>query len=178
MALKPAFPSVPNIPGLDYIRQKDPKLHETISAIVAALPKANLPAPNPITAINVSAQDGIYHATISDSGQVQKGIGYFLEYDTDQNFTKPTIIDLGASRQYRGYLGNQSLYWRGYSQMSPPFNSMPSAPLVHGGKLPIVVPGGGAATGPTVLPSTGSGTGSITGEQGGVGHGVNLVRQP
>lgn len=177
MAVRPSLPSVSNVPNLDYIRQKDPKLHETIAAIVAALPKAAIPSPNPVTAINVTAQDGIFHATLSDSGQIQKGVGYFLEYDTDPTFTRPTVIDLGASRQYRGYLGNQNLYWRGYSQLSPPLNSMPSAPLVHGGSVPLVVNGGGSAMGPTILPSTGSGTAATNGQQGGQGHGINLVRQ-
>lgn len=177
MAVNPIVPAQSKIPNLEYLRQKDPKLHETIVALMNSIPSVNVPAPAPLTNINVSAQDGIFHVTVADSGQVPKGTGYFLEYDNNPNFPQPTVIDLGASRQYRGFLGNQTLHWRGYSQLPPGYNSPPSAPIVYGGKVPRSVSGGGAATGPILLPSTGSGTAPTNGQQGGVGHGVNLVRQ-
>lgn len=165
-----------NIPNLDYVRQKDPRLYEVVVALRNAIPNLTIPAPPEVAALDVTAANGVFHAVITDLGHPQKGVGYFLEYDTVPGFPSPHVIDLGASRDWRGYLGNLTLYWRAYSQYMPPLNSPPSPTLMFGGSGPIAVVGGGSS-GPSLPDSTGSGTGSITGQNGGVGNGINLVRQ-
>jgi hypothetical protein len=73
-------------------------------------------------------------------------------------------------------LGNQTLFWRAYSQY---IGSLPSAPITFGAP-PVAVAGGGS-TGPAPLPSTGSGTllnGLPRGGNGfGIHPGARVVRQ-
>jgi hypothetical protein len=75
---------------------------------------------------------------------------------------------MGASRNLYTQLGNQTLYWRAYSQY---IGSMPSAPVSFGSP-PTAVVGGGTA-GPAPLPSTGSGTLPNGLVRGGNGFGIN-----
>ena len=83
---------------------------------------------------------------------------------------------MGASRNQYLQLGNQTLYWRVYSQY---IGSLPSAPVAFGSP-PIAVAGGGSS-GPAPLPSTGSGVLPNGLLQGGNGFGINpgsrIVRQ-
>ena len=73
-------------------------------------------------------------------------------------------------------LGNQTLYWRAYSQY---VGALPSAPVTFGSP-PTAVAGGGVA-GPAPLPSSGSGVlpnGLLRGGNGfGVNPGSRIVRQ-
>jgi hypothetical protein len=93
---------------------------------------------------------------------------YFLESDSAPAFTSPHVYFLGSSRNLRDSLGNQTLYWRGYSQY---IGSVPSTPVPFGSP-PTAVTGGGLA-GPAPQPSSGSGT--ATAQQGGSGFGVKLT---
>ncbi len=173
------------IRNLDYLRSKDPKLLEIVKDIqqavtniqqgttVSANPKdATLPPPQ-VTSLAVTAADGIFQAVIKDTGTVNKGVTYFLEFDSDPTFPQPHVIQLNAARTWRGSLGNLTTYWRAYSQYQ---GSMPSIPTTFGGSTPMAVVGGGSS-GPALPTSTGSGTASQTGQQGGAGLGRNLVRQ-
>src|SRR5207253_3159090 len=119
------------------------------------------------------------HVTISDNNAIQRGINYFIEHDTDPNFTNPQVEDLHASRQKTLSLpamdddGNpQPRYVRVYSQYK---GSPPSAPIYFGGNTPTPVNPGGTAK-LTLLRSTGSGTAQNSGEQGASGLGKVLFR--
>ena len=112
--------------------------------------------PRPIQSLVVNAQDGIFHAQITDNGANYRGINYHLQYATDPSFSKPVTVHLGPSRDYRAQLGNQSLYWRGFSDYP---TSAHSDPVYHGGSSPALVIGGGSIAGPTIPPGQGSGTG-------------------
>jgi len=170
-------PSAISIPNENYIRATNPKLYEAIVALKNAIPNLQLPAPPQVASINVTASNGVFQVALVDAGNPVKGVGYFVEYDTDPGFPQPHVIDLGASRTWRGTLGNLTLYFRGFSQYMPPLDSPPSPTLAFGGNAnPTAVTGGGSA-GPSLFDSTGSGTASTSGQQGGQGHGVNLVRQ-
>jgi hypothetical protein len=83
---------------------------------------------------------------------------------------------MGASRNLYVQLGNQTLYWRAYSQY---IGSLPSA-TVSFGAPPLAVAGGGA-TGPAPQPSTGSGVFPNGVPRGGNGFGIHpgsrIVRQ-
>jgi hypothetical protein len=171
------------IPNLDYLRKKDQKLAEAIVALtnsitnlergttVSANPKlATLPPPQ-VTSFIVTAADGIFQGTIVDTGNVRKGVEYFAEYDIDLNFTQPHVIHIGTARTFRMGLGNLSLYWRAYSQYQ---GSPPSIPVNFGNPTAVI---GGGANGPALPGSTGSGTASQNGQQGGQGYGIAQVRE-
>lgn len=165
-----------NVPQLAQIKARDPYLYESLKQVVGAVnsigratgvdPSGSIDAPDPIGGVSVTAADGIFDAAITDNSQVRRGVFYFLESDTDPAFTQPHVYFLGSSRNLRVSLGNQTLYWRGYSQY---MGSAPSSPVTFGSP-PTAVAGGGAA-GPAPQPSSGSGT--ATGQQGGSGFGVS-----
>ena len=171
-----------NLPNLEWIRQKDPRLLETILALSqhvenlsnnsVASTQSDYPAPSNIGAVNVTAADGIHDVKITDNAVIRRGVNYFLEYATEPHFTNPIVVHIGTSRNWRGYLGNLTTYWRAYSQYP---GSKPSAPVYFGGSTPTQVIGGGSA-GPTLQSSSGSGTAASSGEQGAQGWGIDAVR--
>lgn len=164
------------LPNLDHIRTKDPKMWETIVKIQQNLQPSQQPAPPQVSGITVTAANGYFTVTLTDNGKVKAGIHYFIEYSTTAGFQQPVVIDNGASRTLVVNLGNQTLFWRAYSQYIFPF-SPPSAPVTFGGSTPTGVAGGGAVV-PPVVASTGSGTASTTGQQGGYGFGKQPIRGP
>ena len=78
-----------------------------------------------------------------------RGIFYFAESDTTPAFSQPYVHFLGSSRNLRIALGNQTLYWRAYSQY---LGSDPSAPVTFGTPATAVT-GGGTAAGPPLQAS-------------------------
>jgi hypothetical protein len=168
------------------LKDRDPYLYETLVKIVAAVnatgqragvdPSTPPPAPPPIASVAVQAANGWYDIAINDPSNARPGLFYFAESDTTPAFRAPRVYFLGASRNIYVQLGNQTLYWRAYSQY---IGSMPSAPVAYG-TPPIAVVGGGAS-GPTPQPSTGSGVlpnGLLRGGNGfGVNPGARIVRE-
>ena len=159
------------ITNLDRIRLQNPVVWEALISIQRALTEQSIDPPPQVTSLNVSAADGIFQASMADSGPVKKGVNYFLEYDTDPNFTQPHVIHLGTSRTWRGSLGNLTLNFRAYSQYAVIGNSNPNTPVVFQGAVV-----GGGDNGPDLMPSTGSGTASPLGTQGASGFGKTPVR--
>lgn len=176
------------VPHLDYLRQKEPRLAEAFEALQGALNTlANqtglVPQGDPVTppapvGINVTAAGGIFDIAIEDNNPATLGVApdYFVEYSLTASFNQPIVIHLGPARNHRSNLGNQTLYWRAYSQNGRA--SQPSKPVYFGSSLaPTPVVGGGATAGPNPLPSNGSGTAPTSGTQGGSGYGRLPVRQ-
>jgi len=159
------------------LKERDPYLYETLTKLVAAVnatgqragldPGQPLPAPPAIAALTVQAANGWFDLAISDPSNTRPGLFYFAESDTTPAFAAPRVYFLGASRNLYVQLGNQTLYWRGYSQY---IGSHPSASVTYG-KPPVAVTGGGAS-GPAPLPSTGSGTLPPGVVRGGNGFGI------
>jgi hypothetical protein len=168
--------------GAGYLRRNnivDPNLRQAlddlasqianVGAQVNAATQGNTLAPPQISSLSVTAAGGIFDAVIQDNNPVSRGIEYFLEYSLTP--VGPwTVVSLGPSRgPWRGTLGNQTLYWRGYSQYP---TSAPSAVVYFGGAAnPTAVVGGGTAAGPAPQPSAGSGTAPTNGLSGGQGYG-------
>ena len=145
----------------------------TLAKQVAANPLGAVEPPPAITALSVLASSGVFDIQIQDNSPVNRGINYFVEYSTTASFAQPHVVDLGASRSYRATWGNQTLYFRAYSQYP---TSSPSATVYFGpSAAPTAVVGGGAA-GPTPQASTGSGTASNNGQSGGAGFGYEPAR--
>lgn len=139
-------------------------------------PTGQRPAPSPPDSLAIKASGGYVHAQFTDNSPVDKGVHYFLEADTNPNFTQPIVIPHGPSRTIHPFplpamddQGNaQAWHFRGYSQYP---GSMPSPPVVFGGASGATPVSVGGATTMTLLPSGGSGTASPTGTQGGSGFG-------
>ena len=167
-----------------HVRALDPLLHKALESIVqqvqnvatqvAATPVGSTNAPPTISALTVVASGGTFDIQVQDNSPVQRGINYFVEYSTAPDFAQPHVVDLGAARTYRATWGNQTLYFRAYSQYP---TSPPSATVYFGpANAPTAVAGGGASAGPTPQASTGSGTAPNNGQQGGAGFGYTPTR--
>ena len=182
---------------LDYLTCKDPYAGSLLSHMIEGINNVAKAAsvavfgktapPPPIDSINVQGtQSGtkitcpseILHWTLTHNQAISKGVRYFTEIDTDPNFLAPHVIDHGCSRtgftSLPTYLndGNtkQTYYMRSYAQYP---GSDPAKPTVLGnlgGAIQIQMTGSSATT---LLSSTGSGTASPSGQQG--GHGLGIV---
>ena len=169
------------IPQLAQIKGRDPYLYESLRQVVGAVnsiglatgvdPSGSIAPPAQIGGVSVVAANGIFDIAVTDNSPVRRGIFYFVESDTAPAFPAPHVYFLGSSRNLRLSLGNQTLYWRAYSQYP---GSDPSGATSFGNP-PTAVTGGGVA-GPTQQPSAGSGTAPGTGQHGGSGFGKNLYR--
>lgn len=142
---------------------------------------AKLPAPSPIQQFSVKSDgNGTIHGVISDNNEIQRGIHYFVEHSTDPDFTRPTVVHLGASRTmvpltlpHMDDDGNViNYYFRAFSQYP---GSDPGEKIHFGGDTPTAVNAGGAVQ-MSLFPSTGSGTAQNSGEEGGSGFGKVLFR--
>jgi len=159
---------------LAQIKGESPYVYEALLQLVNAVnavgrgagvdPSGPISAPAPIGALNVTAADGIFDLAITDNSSVNRGVFYFAESDTTPSFERPYVHFLGSSRNYRVALGNQTLYWRAYSQY---LGADPSTPVTFGNP-PTAVTGGGS-NGPALQASQGSGT--ARGAAGGSGFG-------
>ena len=149
-----------------------------------------LPPPPPVDAIQVqgtqvkntfTCPSEILHWTITHNQSIDKGVHYFSEISTSPNFSAPHVVHHGTSRS--GFLSLptffndgatvQTYYLRSYPQYP---GSDPQKPTVFGGlasPLKIQMTGISATT---LLSSTGSGTASSAGMQGGKGFGDVLTR--
>jgi hypothetical protein len=160
------------------LKDRDPYLYETLVKIVSSVnatsqragvdPSTPAPAPSQIASLAVQASNGWFDIAITDPSNARPGLFYFVESDTTPAFGAPRVYFMGASRNLYVQLGNQTLFWRAYSQY---VGSLPSAPVTFG-TPPTAVTGGGA-TGPTPLPSGGSGVLPNGFVRGGNGFGVN-----
>lgn len=150
-----------------HLQHSDPRTYEGISKVIDALnglnvrvgadPTGLITPPSAVGSVSVTAANGIFDAAITDKSPVTHGIEYFLEYDASPSFANATTIHLGPARNWRGYLGNATLYWRAYSS----YRSSPPSPHIPFG-APTAVVGGGSA-GPTIQNTQGSGTSPLPG---------------
>lgn len=142
---------------------------------------AKMPPPPAIQGLNVKSDGaGNVHASISDENAIQRGIHYFVEYDTNSSFKRPHVVPLHTSRSMQPLTlptmddngQPQSYFFRAYSQYP---GSDPGEKIHFGGETPTPVSPGGTSQ-LTLFPSTGSGTAQNSGEEGGSGFGKNLFR--
>ncbi len=162
------------IKNLDYIRQADQwtpdlgaKVAEALQGIITAhnnveqQTNANSSGPpqppGKINGVNVTAKDGHFSVAIDDQNQIYRGVRYFVEHADNAQFTNPTTVEMGTTRNANLFLGNVQRYFRAYSAYQP---SAPSQPVYHGDSAtPLMVSGGGIVGGPPDSVSQGSGTG-------------------
>ncbi|HLZ14310.1 MAG TPA: hypothetical protein VKP58_17140 [Candidatus Acidoferrum sp.] len=160
------------------LKDRDPYLYETLVKIVSAVnstsqragvdPSTPAPAPPSVASLTVSAANGWFDLAIADPSNSRPGLFYFAESDVTPGFNSPRVYFMGASRNLYVQLGNQTLFWRAYSQY---IGSQPSAPVTFGNP-PVAVAGGGLS-GPAPLPSQGSGARPNGLLRGGNGFGIH-----
>ena len=168
------------------LKDRDPYLYETLVKIVASVnatsqragvdPSTPAPAPSPIASVTVQASNGWFDISVADPSDARPGLFYFAESDVTPAFGASRVYFMGASRNMYVQLGNQTLYWRAYSQY---IGSQPSAPVTFG--VPPIALAGGGSSGPAPLSSSGSGVlpnGVLRGGNGfGINPGSRIVRQ-
>ena len=187
---------------LPYLSQKDPYAGSILQRIINAVnmlaknaavsPLGKLSPPPPIDGQQVqgtfnSATNTLtcpsehLHFTITHNQAIQKGVQYVHEISTEPNFLQPHVVDSGCSRSVFIHLPTfqsdgktvQPYYLRSLPQYP---GSDPQKHTTFGGAnapTKIVMTG---LSGSTLLPSTGSGTASTSGQQGGRGLGTVLNR--
>ncbi len=167
------------------LKAQDPYLYETLVKIVSAVnatsanagvdPANPSPAPPSVAALQVQAANGWFDLAITDPAVTRPGLFYFAESDVTPSFSAPRVYFLGPARNLYVQLGNQTLYWRAYSQY---MGSLASPPVTFGS--PATAVAGGGTSGPTPLPSSGSGAlpnGLLRGGNGfGVVPGARVVK--
>jgi hypothetical protein len=146
-------------------------------AQAATNPGGDLAAPSRLDnfAVNTDTAGHAYFQ-ITDNGNIQRGVNYFVAHSDNPAFTNAHVLHLGASRNgVPLYIGNSTRYFAAYhgyqgsDKMSPP--------VYHGGSNPAAVTGGG--TSPATFPdSTGCGTAPTDGSRPFQGFGNTLYRQP
>lgn len=134
------------------------QLTNTSAQTNASLSSNQNAAPPQINALTVTASGGVAHAQIADNNQnLYRGVNYHLQYaPAGTNFAAPITFHMGPSRDARIPVGTSPLEYRAFSDYP---TSPASAPVYHGGAMPIAV----AATGtdqPPIPAGQGSGTGT------------------
>jgi hypothetical protein len=178
-----------NLSGGSYLNevyQSDSRLGTLLSRMLKGInqtaqaagvsPVGTSAPPTAPDAINVSAAGELAHIQITHNAPINRGIQYLTEVSTNPQFMQPLIIDHGCSRTSHPINlptktaagANHNYYFRSYAQYH---GSPPSDYVVFGGSgspTPITMSG---STQMDLLPSTGSGTASPNGSQGGSGLG-------
>lgn len=151
-------------------QQMQDGINQTATA-VGVDANGHVSAPNPPSAINVKAANGLAHVTITDNSQRSRGLNYFVEASTDTSFSPQNthIEHLGAGRSRfmslpaKNDSGDaQPWYFRAYS-MNLGSNQRSAHQVFGGSATPTPVSVGGT-TQLTPLQGVGSGTTINSGE--------------
>ena len=176
---------------LKELRSKDPHLALLLENIIDGVnstaqqlnidPNGKVSPPNALESLNVVANNGTVHATLTHNAPINKNIRYFVEADTNPSFPQPHVFDLGTSRSLFTALPNKNgnatvtpWHFRAYAQYN---GSDATEKTYFGDSLnPTAVTVGGTAQF-TPLPSTGSGTAAPNGQTPGTGLGPVQIRE-
>lgn len=129
----------------------------SVTGVGAVSPAA---APMASGSLDVVAADGVFDVAITDSTP-NRGEYYFLEWDLTGSFDDAIPVMLGPCRNYRAFIGSQTVYWRWYKQL---LGSNVSGYINFGGNTPQGVAGGGSLAGPAPHDTEGSGTSTQPGQ--------------
>jgi hypothetical protein len=175
----PPIPNVRNLPAIRSGQATPAQFYEAFADMQQAIanlsqqvngnPNAPVPAPPQISSITpVAIGSGFVDVAIVDNNPVTRGIEYFCEYSTDQNFLPATTktFPMGPSKNARIPVGSGNVFLRGYSAYSTSSPSSPvfaSGPVDAGGGFLATAgnPGAGSGTETNVNPRTGAGFGFV-----------------
>lgn len=161
------------------LRTKFQTAVNTVARAASVAPVGEIAAPAAPAQVNVKVASEIAHITINDPQPLQRGAQYHVELSTDAQFSQPHVEHLGSSRGRFVTLPTNDdngvpLAWHARAYLQYP-GSQPSPVTYYGGVSPTSFAMAGT-TNLTPLPSTGSGTASSNGQQGGYGLGKTLFR--
>ncbi len=136
-------------------------------------PTGQVEAPPPIQSVNATGQNGVLHVSIEHTAaDLRRGVSYYVEHADNPSFINSQQRNIGDSRSYSEFVGNQDRYVRAYAAYP---GSPAGAHAYHGSAVnPQVVNGGGSIGPPAYLPSQGAGTGAPG--QSGMGPGPVPIR--
>lgn len=162
-----------------YLRHSILPAIDTLGKNVGASSSGTMEAPDAPQSVSINKQgDENVQVTINHTSKVSKGVEYFTEVATDAAFTNPRVEHHGASRSPASTIflptkdssgKTHSYYFRSYAQQP---GGKPSKVCNYSGN-PVTMSGGTQAD---HTASTGSGTASNNGGQGGSGWGKVLNR--
>lgn len=158
------------LPNSLAIRDESPRTYEALVQVTNAINQGHAVAGVDATGVftqpvntgqlTVVEANGIFDATITDPSPQRQTV-YFLEWDLQASFATARQIQLGASRYWRGMLGNiGNSYWRFAKQAQ---GSNISEWINFGGTTPKAVSSSGTA-GPAPGVPAGSGSSSRSGQ--------------
>jgi hypothetical protein len=161
-----------------YLRQRETVV-SNVARYAAVGTESEISTPGPPASVNVKVAGELAHVTIEDPQAAQRGGQYHVELATNPQFSQPHVEHLGSSRGRFVTLPTNddsgtphTWYARAFVQYA---GSQPGAVTNYGGAAPAGFQMQGA-TNMTPLPSTGSGTASSNGQQGGWGLGKTQIR--
>lgn len=161
-----------------YLRQRETVV-SNVARYAAVGTENELAAPAAPASVNVKVSGEMAHITITDPNTAQRGGQYHLELATNPQFSQPHVVHLGSTRGHFVTLptnddtgAKHTWYARAYQQLP---GSQPGPVTNYGGATAAGFQMQGA-TNMTPLASTGSGTASTNGQQGGWGLGRTQFR--
>lgn len=176
------------IANLDHVWNTSPLLAEALESLRDGIdtlgqkinmnPQGSTIAPSPPSALNIVASNGITHVTLTDRNPRTRQVHYFVEYDTNANFSNAHTISLhiGRSARIPTFFGTTPFYVRAYA-MYP--DGGRSSILYHGtAQRPVAILDGAATAGPPLPTTPGSGTSITPGHGFGQDHFVSSPKTP
>lgn len=156
------MPKTPQVRTLNDIRSKDAKLaegfddliraHGTIAEQLSSDPNGSDVVPSKIGQLLIQSSGPLIDVSIVHNGPLSRAIHYYLEYDTDPNFSNPRVRDMGQSRNAELFLPNGIYFFQVRPQY--PAGGPPADPVRFPGR--VVVTGSQDLK---LFPSQGAGTG-------------------
>jgi hypothetical protein len=177
---------------LNEIYQSDSRLGTLLSRIIGAVnqtagsagvaPVGQSIKLSPPDNVNVATAGELMHVSITDNSAANRQVHYFTEVSNNPQFLQPIVIHHGPSRTGVPFSlptkdstgATHNWYVRSFRQ-SP--GGPPSDPVTYGGSASPTAVTMSGSTQLTLLPSTGSGTSSNTGQQAAQGFGKQPIRQ-
>ena len=111
-------------------------------------------APPPLQGMTVQPHEHGFDVSIQHEGDFYRGVRYYVAYADNPHFANARTFPMHDSRNAVLPLGSRTLYFQAHAAY--PWSG-PTAPVYHGGTLPVPVTGGSAAP-VALLPSEGCGT--------------------
>lgn len=161
------------VANLDHFWNNFPLFAEALESLRAGIdtlgqkmnvnPQGQTLPPAPPSALNVVAQNGITHVTLTDNNPRTRQVHYFVEYDTNPNFSNAHTVSLhiGRSARIPTFMGSTPFYVRAYSMYPDGGRSN----IIYKGtaQRPVAILDGAAAVGPPLPKTPGSGTSKVPG---------------
>jgi hypothetical protein len=150
--------SIDNVPGFGA------RLHEMFNDVINGVGvleqqtngncSSHPTAPPPLQGMTVQPHEHGFDVSIQHEGEFYRGVRYYVSYADNPHFAGARTFPMHDSRNAVLPLGSRTLYFQAHAAYAW---SGPTAPVFHGGSVPVAVTGGTGAP-VALLPSQGCGT--------------------